>query len=41
MLDIRIGAYRQGSSMGKTHDHGSGFRINKNKLNLAFSIEEL
>ncbi len=28
-VDIRIGVYRSGSSKGKYHDHGTGFRINK------------
>lgn len=34
MFDIRIGAYKNPSSKtyGKTHDHGSGFRIKKEKL---------
>ena len=27
MLDIRIGVYKSGKSFGKTHDHGTGFRI--------------
>lgn len=26
-IDIRIGAYKSGSKKGKTHDHGTGFRI--------------
>lgn len=28
-IDIRIGAYRSGKSVGRYHDHGTGFRINK------------
>jgi hypothetical protein len=27
MFDIRIGVYNSGKSYGKTHDHGSGFRV--------------
>ncbi len=27
MLDIRIGVYKSGTNFGKTHDHGTGFRI--------------
>ncbi|MCU0350827.1 MAG: MvaI/BcnI family restriction endonuclease [Flavobacterium sp.] len=27
MFDIRIGVYNSGKNYGKTHDHGSGFRI--------------
>lgn len=26
-IDIRIGAYKTGKNKGKTHDHGTGFRI--------------
>ena len=29
MFDIRIGVHNSGKSYGKTHDHGSGFRIKK------------
>ncbi len=32
MLDIRIGVYRSGTNMGKTHDHGTGFRIKETDL---------
>lgn len=31
-IDIRIGAYKSGKNEGKTHDHGTGFRINIEKL---------
>lgn len=31
-IDIRIGAYKTGKKKGKTHDHGTGFRINLEKL---------
>lgn len=27
MVDIRIGSYKSGKNKGKTHDHGTGFRI--------------
>lgn len=31
-VDIRIGAYQSGIKKGKTHDHGTGFRINMKRL---------
>lgn len=31
-LDIRIGVYESGKNIGKTHDHGSGFRMRLEKL---------
>ena len=31
-VDIRIGIYNSGASMGKTHDHGTGFRITLDNL---------
>ncbi|MBI5391271.1 MvaI/BcnI restriction endonuclease family protein [Candidatus Woesearchaeota archaeon] len=39
--DIRIGVYRSGKHKGKTHDHGSGFRVKKGNLNKVFNIEEI
>ena len=39
--DIRLGVYRTGNNKGKTHDHGSGFRIHKSDLSKIFKIEEL
>ncbi|MDQ1266633.1 MAG: hypothetical protein QG635_1785 [Bacteroidota bacterium] len=30
--DIRIGAYKSGKYKGRPHDHGSGFRIDRNYL---------
>lgn len=39
--DVRLGVYRTGDKKGKTHDHGSGFRIHKSDLNKVFKIEEL
>lgn len=32
MFDIRVGSYKTGKMRGKLHDHGSGFRIKKEKL---------
>jgi hypothetical protein len=32
MFDIRIGVHKTGSNYGKPHDHGSGFRIRKEKI---------
>lgn len=32
MYDVRIGAYKTGSKRGKTHDHGSGFRIKRENM---------
>lgn len=34
--DLRIGAYKSGRNFGKTHDHGSGFRISRNKMELLY-----
>ncbi len=31
-IDIRIGAYKSGKNKGKTHDHGTGFRISERNL---------
>src|SRR5699024_1130812 len=31
-IDIRIGAYKSGNKKGKTHDHGTGFRIQMKDL---------
>jgi len=32
MVDIRIGSYKTGKKRGKTHDHGTGFRIKSQDL---------
>ena len=40
MYDIRIGSYKSGKSMGKAHDHGSGFRILEGNLRLLFDEKE-
>ena len=31
-VDIRIGVYNTGKNIGKTHDHGTGFRIKLDTL---------
>lgn len=31
-VDIRLGVYKSGKNIGKTHDHGTGFRIKEDKL---------
>ena len=33
MFDIRIGSYKSGKHIGKPHDHGSSFRIKREKIN--------
>lgn len=40
MYDIRIGSYSSGKSIGKPHDHGSGFRILEANLRLLYAEEE-
>ncbi len=40
MFDIRIGSYRSGRNLGKTHDHGSGFRIIESNIKLLFETYE-
>src|SRR3989338_584945 len=41
LYDVRIGVYRSGKMKGKTHDHGSGFRVLKNNLGKIFNVEEI
>jgi hypothetical protein len=36
MFDIRIGVYSSGKNIGKTHDHGSGFRVKRENFNLLY-----
>ena len=36
LVDIRIGMYTDGKLKGKRHDHGTGFRIKEDKLDLLF-----
>ena len=37
MVDIRIGSYKSGKNKGKTHDHGTGFRIKPSDLGLLYA----
>lgn len=37
MIDIRIGSYKSGKKKGKTHDHGTGFRIKPADLNCLYT----
>ena len=37
MIDIRIGSYKSGKNKGKTHDHGTGFRIKPSDLHLLYN----
>lgn len=32
IVDLRLGVYHSGKNLGKTHDHGTGFRIKYNDL---------
>ena len=41
LFDIRIGAYKSGKHIGKSHDHGSGFRVKRANLSRIFDIEEI
>ena len=41
VLDIRLGVYRSGKNKGRTHDHGSAFRVKKNKIKEIFNVEIL
>ena len=36
MFDIRVGVYKTGSKRGKTHDHGSGFRVKRDNMQLLY-----
>lgn len=40
-IDIRIGAYKTGKNEGKTHDHGTGFRINTERLLHYSNVENI
>jgi len=40
MLDLRIGVYNSGKNIGKTHDHGSGFRVTKEKFKNLYQRHE-
>lgn len=37
MYDIRVGSYKSGKNYGKSHDHGSGFRILESNLKKLYS----
>lgn len=39
--DFRLGVYRTGKHIGKSHDHGSGFRISKKDIKRVFAVEEI
>ena len=41
LYDIRIGVYRTGVMKGKTHDHGSGFRIKKDRIEKVFNTSKI
>jgi hypothetical protein len=41
LYDIRIGVYGGGKNKGKTHDHGSGFRIKKERIQKVFNVSEI
>ena len=41
VYDIRIGVYGTGTSKGKTHDHGSGFRVSRTNIPRVFKVEEI
>jgi len=41
MYDIRIGSYKSGKSLGKAHDHGSGFRILESNIKLLYAEREV
>jgi len=36
-FDLRMGAYKTGKRKGKSHDHGSGFRIKAKNINKLYS----
>jgi len=40
MFDIRIGVYNSGRNCGKTHDHGSGFRVKATNFKNLYDIYE-
>ena len=40
MYDVRIGAYKTGIKKGKTHDHGSGFRIKRENMHILYKQTE-
>ena len=40
-VDLRIGQYHSGPNKGKTHDHGTGFRIFEKSHYLIFNIKRI
>ena len=38
MFDIRIGSYKDGKKKGKSHDHGSGFRIKRENFKELYEV---
>ena len=38
-IDLRIGQYHDGPNKGKTHDHGTGFRIKETDQPLLFKVQ--
>lgn len=40
MFDIRIGSYKSGNNIGRTHDHGSAFRIINSNIKLLYENRE-
>jgi len=41
LVDLRLGAYKSGKKKGKSHDHGTGFRITLDNLKKMTSFETL
>jgi hypothetical protein len=41
LYDIRMGAYQSGKNKGKSHDHGSGFRIKTDSYSKVFTVTKL
>lgn len=41
MYDIRIGSYQSGKKYGKSHDHGSCFRILEHNIHLLYETKEI
>lgn len=39
-VDLRIGQYHEGKNKGKTHDHGTGFRIKESDQPLLFLVNK-
>ena len=40
LVDLRIGQYHSGKNKGKTHDHGTGFRIFEKSYHLIFNMKK-